>query len=129
MGLLATLDNVFTGNVCAFLKRPPTDDNVQRTLLHFKINVMDYEVSFNNGNPFWFTESDNIIERVQIKRPKELKVKFTTHFHRFIEDDEWYGKYLFVADTDVETTDNLPILSTVSSTSIYFNISRTFYYI
>ena len=117
MGLLEERDDILTGNMRAFIKRPPVDLHVQNTLVHFKINVVDYEASFNGGNPFSLTDSGEPIHRGQIKRPSDLKAKFTSAFRRLIEDNEWYRRYLLLIDADVETVEDTPVRNTSSSTS------------
>ena len=122
MGLFAERDDILTGRTHAFLKSPPINVDVQHTLLYFKINIADYEASFNDGNSFMYTGATNVIERAQIKRPTKLKAKFTSLFHRLINSDKWYGQYLFLADADVETVNDVQPLSMSSSTSTLLDV-------
>ena len=117
MGLLEERDDILTGNMRAFVKRPPVNLDVQNTLVHFRIDVVDYQASFNGGNPFVLTDSGEPTHRGQIQRPSELKAKFTSTFRRLIEGDEWYRRYLCLNDADVETIDDTPVRTTSSSTS------------
>ena len=116
MGLLEERHDIFTGNMRAFIKCPPIDLNVQNTLVQFKINVIDYESSFNGGNPFALTDSGEPIHRGKIQRPLELKAKFTSTFRGLIENNGWYQRHLFLSDDDVETVDDTPVRTTSSST-------------
>ena len=88
MGLLEERDNIFTGNIRALLKRPPTDQNAQEALVHFKISTADCESSFNGSNPFIFNAIGELTCRAAIKRPSDLKEKFSFNCHRLMVGDE-----------------------------------------
>lgn len=118
MGVLIERRDILTGEPHTFLKRPPTHTGVQTALVYFKIDIMDYEASFNEGNPFIFLEDIGTTQRAQIKRPADFKGKFRLSFHRFLAEDQWYSRHVFLADGDVETADELQPLSTSSSTGL-----------
>jgi hypothetical protein len=106
----------------AFLKSPLVNVDVQQTLLYFKLNILDYEASFDDGNSFMFIEATDIIELAQIKRPTKLKVKLTSLFQRLINSDTCYGRCLFLADPKGETVNDVQPLPMSLNTSMLLDI-------